>query len=146
MTSLKKPMRLQHGVRWVARLLTLAGLWPLLAGGLLHIDLWSAPGLILVTLLGVSLAAAVVAWRSEGIGGALLAMSGLALGLVACMALEQVQLFTLLGVGAPQMIAGALLMACWFTEEEAPVKLSPRDLRRHYPTSLHTLSMSFMRP
>jgi hypothetical protein len=70
-------------------------------------------GLMIVTLLGI-----LIAWRREGIGGTLLAISAIALSLFSTTCTECNGLSIILTMGGPLLVAGILSLACWRRSEE----------------------------
>lgn len=111
--------------RQFAYLLGLLGSWPLLfVWGMLDAQATSA--WMTLATLAIILTGVHIARRSEGIGGALVAMSGVVLGLVTCMAQGTLALGTVALYSGPLLVAGAMWMGCWWLQRQpAASDISP---------------------
>ena len=110
-------------LRWIARGLgtLVAGFWVFI--GILDAiagpDPWTVESTVLAVLIVAAAAVVAVAWWSEGLGGALLLLVGLAHGVFAFIASGHNRLFAIAITGVPLLLAGFLFLVSWWLQRAA---------------------------
>lgn len=78
---------------------------------------WNIEGLMLGALVIASASGVLIAWRREGIGGAILVICGLALSVFAYFSAGHKKLFAILVSGVPFFVTGVLFLLSWWMLE-----------------------------
>lgn len=71
-------------------------------------------GVLLFALLVVATVGLLLAWRQEGVGGLVTAVTAVAVGIVAFLYAEDNQLFTAFAYSSPFLITGLMFVVCWW--------------------------------
>lgn len=75
---------------------------------------WGQNTVILFFLLIVATLGVLCAWRLEALGGGIAIVSGLSIGILAYLTVEDNKLFTTFAYSSPFLVAGGLSLACWW--------------------------------
>ncbi len=83
---------------------------------------WSQSAVVLFFLLVAATLGLLCAWRLEALGGSIAVASGLGIGILAYLTVEDNKLFTTFAYSSPFLIAGGLSLACWWRERSSSLR------------------------
>lgn len=89
------------------------------AGAVAGGEPWTGESAMMVTLIVSSALAVLLAWRWEGVGGALILACGIAHSLFAYVSAGHNRGLAIMFAGGPLMIAGLLFLGSWRQRREA---------------------------
>ncbi len=80
---------------------------------------WGQSTVALFFLLIAATLGVLCAWRLEALGGAIALASGMGVGILAYLTVEDNKLFTTFAYSSPFLVAGGLSLACWWRSRPA---------------------------